>query len=379
MQVIKTLGGIDVSARELTVRRRRDGNEQEQDFVNDANGHRKLVKWLGKEARVCVEATGVYHLQLALALRAAGIEVMVVNPRVARDFGRALSNRSKTDPNDAATLLEYVQRMEFMGWEAPRPAVLELREVGRRLSELVKAGAEEKNRFHAKGAAAISAVVVEDVKAHIAQIEGRIKQIERAALSVVRNDALLQEQFEILIGATGIGARSAILLLTELAVVDPTMTVKQVVAYAGLDPREYESGSTVRKPVRISKVGNARLRAILYMVTLSAVRLDRGARLFYARLIARGKKPMQALVAVMRKLLHGVWIVLQRRVAFDSSTLFAASLAQAGSSDSAVAASQPEPIPDHPQGRSEAKELRQQLDPESAEATPRRQKSSKAA
>ena len=121
------------------------------------------------------------------------------------------------------------------------------------------------------------------------------------------------------------------------------------------------------------------MRAILYMSALSAIRHDRGARLFYARLVVRGKKRKQAIVAVMRKLLHGIWIVLQRRVSFDNSLLFAASLAQAESSDSAVAAHQPEPSQDHPKGRSVAEELPQQLDPGSAEATHSRRKRSKAA
>ena len=370
MQTIKTWAGVDVSAKTLECRRVRDGKEEERDFANDGAGHGELLKWLGKAARVCVEATGVYHLQLALTLRTAGVELMVLNPRVAKDFARALANRSKTDEVDAWTLLEYVRRMEFIAWEAPRAAVLELRELGRRLSELVQTSVEEKNRLHAKSAAAISATVVKDVKAHLAQVDERIAMIEGAALDVIRDDADLREQFELLTAIRGVGRRSAIQLLTELAVLDPSMTVKQLVAHAGLDPRVYESGTRVMKPARISKVGNARLRAILYMNALSAVRHDRGARLFYAQMVARGKKRMQALVAVMRKLLHGIWIVLQRRVSFDSSILFAASLAKAESSDSAVPANQPQPSQDHPKGRSAAEELLLQLDLGSAEATP---------
>lgn len=369
MQSIKTWAGVDVSARMLTAHRLREGKEEAREFTNDAVGHRDLLKWVGKRARVCMEATGVYHLQLALTLQAAGAELMVVNPRVAKDFARALSNRSKTDQVDARTLLEYVQRMKFTAWQAPKAAVLEVRELGRRLSELVHAAVDEKNRLHAKNVAALSATVVNDVQAHVAQIERRITQIEKAAVTVIDHDDDLREQFQILKAITGIGPRSAILLLSELAVLDPTMTVKQLVAHAGLDPRVYESGTSVEKPARISKVGNARLRAILYMNALSAVRHDRGTRLFFAQLVARGKKRMQALVAVMRKLLHGIWIVLQRRVSFDSSVLFAASLAKAESSDSAAAANQPEPSQDHPKGRSAAEELREQLDSGSAEAT----------
>ena len=381
MQSIDTWVGIDVSAKTLAAERWRENENREKarEFANDAAGHRELLKWIGKAARVCMEATGVYHLQLALTLAADGVEVMVINPRVAKDFGRALANRSKTDRVDAWTLLEYVRRMEFVAWKAPSAAVRELRELGRRLSELVQAGADEKNRLHAKSAAAISVTVINDVKAHVAQIEKRIKQIEKTAAIVIRGDADLREQFEILTKITGVGRRSAILLLVELAVLDPTMTVKQIVGHAGLDPREYESGTSVQKPPRISKVGNARLRAILYMNAITAIRHDRGARLFFAQLVARGKKRMQAIVAVMRKLLHGIWIVLQRRVPFDSSVLFAASLAKAESSDSAVADNQPEPSDDHPKGRSEAQELRQQLDRRSAEATRLRKKRSKAA
>jgi len=379
MQPIRTLAGVDVSAKALEAKRRRDDEDESREFSNDGAGHRELLKWIGRGARVCIEATGVYHLQLALMLTAAGVEVMVINPRVARDFGSALGNRSKTDRVDAATLLEYVCRMNFVAWKAPSWAVLELRELGRRLSELVHTGAEEKNRFHAKKAAGISTTVINDVKAHGAQIQKRTKEIEKSAVALIRGDADLREQFEILTNIPGVARRSAVLLLTELAVLDPTMTVKQIVCHAGMDPREYESGSSVQKPTRISKVGNARLRAILFMPALTAIRHDRGARLFFAQLMARGKKKMQAIVAVMRKLLHGIWIVLQRRVPFDSAVLFAASLAKAESSDSAVAANPPEPSKDHPKGRSEAQELRQQLDPGSAQATRSPRRRSKAA
>lgn len=369
MQSIRTWAGIDVSADTLSARRWRGGQEEAGTFSNDAAGHRAVVKWLGNEARVCVEATGVYHLQLALTLRAAGVELMVVNPRVAKDFARALSNRSKTDAIDAGTLLEYVRRMEFVAWQAPSAAVLELRELGRRLTELVRAGVDEKNRLHARRTANISKAVVADVQQHIAHIERRTKAIEKAASDVIATDAGLRQMYEILVGAPGIARRTAILLLTELAVLDAKMTVREIVAYAGLDPRTYESGTSVHRTVRISKKGNARLRAVLFMNALSAIRHDRGARRFYATLLARGKKRMQAVVAVMRKLLHGIWIVLQRRIAFDSTVLFAASLAQAESSDSAVAATEPQPQQDHPQGRSAAEELREQLEPVAAKAT----------
>jgi transposase len=373
MQTIRTLCGIDVSAKALAARKRREGAaDEEKEFTNDASGHGQLIKWLGRQARVCLEATGVYHLQLALALVRARVEVMVVNPRVAKDYAGSLGRRSKTDRVDAAVLLDFVQRMEFVPWQEPRAAVLELRELSRRVSELVQTRTNEKNRLHARKASASSRAVVADLQAHIAQLDKRILAVERAAVEVIKSDSDLNEQFKLLSQARGFGPRTAMQLIAELAVLDPTMTVREIVAHAGLDPRSYESGTSVERKVRISKVGNARIRAILYMNAISAIRHARGARLFSAQLIARGKKRMQAVVAVMRKLLHGIWIVLQRRVAFDSRLLFAASLAKAESSDSAVAAIQPEMSEGHPKGRSEAEELRQQLESRSSEAKPRK-------
>lgn len=374
MQPIRTWAGIDVSNKTLAVSWSDNGVRAEREFANDGEGHRELIKCLGKSARVCMEATGSYHLQLALALRKARVEVMVVNPRVAKAFAGALSNRSKTDAVDARTLLGYVERMEFRAWEAPRQALLDLRELSRRQVELTRMMVQEKNRVHAKQVGGINAMILGLVRQHIGQLEESITEAENAAFGVIQADADLRELYGLLLQGQGIGKRSVIQLLGELALLDPTMTTRQIVAYAGLDPRVFQSGTSVDKTPRISKAGNARLRATLYMCALSAIRHDRGARLFYARMVARGKEKMQATVAVMRKLLHGVWIVIQRRVAFDNSVLFAASLAQAESSDSAVAAHQPEPEQDHPKGRSNAEELRQQLEPAPVEATrsPRR-------
>lgn len=372
MQSILTHAGIDVSAKTLEAMRLRGGDVTHETFGNDVAGHREMIKWLGKRARVCMEATGVYHLQLAIALRRAGVEVTVISPRAAKDYARSLMNRSKTDQVDAAVLLDYVQRMEFRPWEPPSDAALELKELGRRMKTLVHESVDEKNRLHAKTTSSMSKIVIADVKAHIKQIDARIAKMEREALVLIRRNDRLESLYENLIAGKGIGTRSAIQLLAELVVLDPSLTVRQVVAYAGLDPRVCQSGTSVHQPPRISKVGNARIREILYLVAMSSVRYDRGAKAFFSALIARGKTRMQAIVAVMRKLLHGIWICIQRNVPFDSSVLFAASLAKAETSVSAVAAHQPELEQSHPKGRSEAEE--RQLDSARAEARPQRRR-----
>ena len=84
------------------------------------------------------------------------------------------------------------------------------------------------------------------------------------------------------------------------------MAARQWVAHAGLDPRHFESGSSVDKPTRISKTGNRHVRAALYMPALVAIRSEPNVQAFYQAMLGRGKKPMQAIVAVMRKLLHAI-------------------------------------------------------------------------
>lgn len=150
----ETCAGIDVSKRFLDVAvRKRGGELATAQFANDAAGHRKLVAWLtqrGQSARVVLEPTGAYSLEVALALHhAARIAVMVANPRAIKQFAGALRQRSKTDVLAAVALQEYATRMPFVAWEPPPAAVLELRAVGRRIAALVVERTREQNRLEA--------------------------------------------------------------------------------------------------------------------------------------------------------------------------------------------------------------------------------------
>ncbi|MCH8945042.1 MAG: transposase [Proteobacteria bacterium] len=121
--------GIDVSNETFNIERRCGKVLSQHEFSNSKAGHSQAIAWVqrGAEgARVCLEATGIYHLQLALALdRAPGIEVMVINPRAGRRFAEAQMVRAKTDKVDAAILRQYVERMRFTAWVAPSNQQLE--------------------------------------------------------------------------------------------------------------------------------------------------------------------------------------------------------------------------------------------------------------
>jgi transposase len=320
--------GIEVSAKELLVRLRRQGElEPLRNFSNTPEGWEMVVRYLrrvGRVVRVCLESSGLYGLDLALALSAApGLEVMVANPRAVRHFATALMKRSKSDPVDAGVLEEFAARMPFQAWPRPSPAALALHALARRLRELVEIQTAEKNRQHAAGLSeTIPTVVRRDLARSLRAQQRAIQRLTQQARKLIAQDPQLRERFELLDSIPGIGETSAVQLLGELAVLAPDLQARQWVAYAGMDPRQYTSGSSVHKKPRISKAGNKHLRHSLFMPALVAVQHDPYLGAFYQHLLAQGKFKMQALVAVMRKLLHAIHAMFKHHQPYDGSKLF---------------------------------------------------------
>lgn len=323
------LCGVDVGSRELAVAIDSGaGRVWEGVFSNNLAGHRKLIRHLTRsqaKARVCVEATGIYHLDLCLALeQTKAIEVMVANPRVTKDFARAQLRRSKTDRTDALSLLEFVRRMEFELWVPPSSSILALRALSRRIQALLVTRAQEKNRLHADESVEATPVAIrESIERHIDAINAEIKTLTASALEVVRPDEMLASRFAHLVSVKGIAQASAITLLAELSVLPADMTARQWVAHSGLDPKHCESGTSVKSRVRISKVGNRHLRAALFLPAMVASQHEPRVHAYYEKLLAKGKKPMQALVAVMRKLLHAIHGMFQQDADFDGTKFYA--------------------------------------------------------
>jgi len=324
----ENLLGIDVSAKEVVVKIKRSGKSYPVvSFDNQASGHRKLIRWAtksGKCARICLEATGVYSFELALALhRNKHTQVMVVNPRALRNFAQALMQRAKTDPIDAEIALEFLERMPFQTWEPPRDEVLELQAITRRILQMKLEVNREGNRLHAsKQRPSVSQAISKDIEVNIRHLERRIKRLEADALALIQSVPELEKKFNRLISIKGVAQVSATRILSEIEMLPKDMQANQWVASAGLDPRPFESGETIHKPRHITKAGNKYLRAALYMPALVAIQTQENVKAFYEKLINKGKKPMQAVVAVMRKLLHAIWGILKHDQDFDGQKFY---------------------------------------------------------
>lgn len=318
--------GIDIAAKSFDLVVRRNGvNAKVRRYEQTPGGHARAaahLKKLGPE-RVVMEATGVYFVDLAVALHAVGLPVSVINPRSFKHFAQLKLKGSKTDAIDAALLAEYAQRMAPALWVPPAPERLALRDTGRQINRLIHARTQAKNRLHALlSRQGVPELLIDDERAGIEQLDVRIERLARAAGQRIEHCPQLSAMFHNLLAANGLGKASTLAILAELCVLPAQMKSAQVSCFAGLDVRLNESGSSVHKPGRMSKAGNAYLRGALYMPAMVALQCDPHAKAFYQALLARGKLRMQALCALMRKLLTGIWACVRNDTPFESSRLF---------------------------------------------------------
>lgn len=322
------VAGIDVSAKTVTmVIRQQERAGEPRGFDNTPQGHAALRKVLRKASvtRICLEATGLYHLDLAIALDDAGLPVMVVNPKAAKRFAEARSSRTRTNAVDAALLSEFAQRMPFQPWARPDDQALGIRACARHIATLNQTCTQTKSQLHAAQQTAVTPdFVLANLQQSVEWFEAQIESFRQQVRSLIAADAHHQETFDLLVTVTGIATATAIQLLGELLVMPQDMKAKQWVAMAGLDPREHPSGSSVRKKPRLSKTGNRYLRLALYRPALNAARHNPHVRGYYHHLIEnRGLKKSQAVCAVMRKLLHAIHAMLKTRTPFESHRFYA--------------------------------------------------------
>lgn len=321
--------GIDVGYKELVMAISVKGQfKKTKTFENTSSGHKLILKQLSKlkrHSQVCVEATGIYHFDLAVALsRAKDIDVMVINPKVSHSFSKVLMKRSKTDAIDAEILATYCERMPFESWQCPADELISLRAISRRIAALLKLKSQTKNQRHALTATeGTPGIVIDHTDDLIIVLDNQIRALRDSAISIILQLDELTEAYELITSIKGIAEASGIQLLSELVLLPRDMNQKQWVAHAGLEPRHFESGSSVSKKPRISKAGNKYIRQALYMPALVATRHEPHIKAYYNHLIDdNGLKKVQAVCAVMRKLLHAIHGMLKTKQVFDGSRFY---------------------------------------------------------
>ncbi len=323
------LVGVDVGAESLVIRVIRQGQllPDTYDFVNDTQGRKALVGFITKRgygSQVCIEATGVYHMPLALLCAShKKVEVMVVNPRAIHHFSKAAMTRGKTDKVDALKIVQYLQSQPFTPWTPPPEKHLEIQALARRMQQLTEAMVQEKNRLHADEYKEDGTFILKQIEKHIEYLQQHVDKLLQRALKLVKEDQKLSTWLTRLDSIPGIAELSAVKLIAELLAMPQDMKPEQWVAHAGLDPKVTESGSSINKPRHISKAGNKYLRTALFMPAMVAIQRSPEVKAFYQKLIQAGKKPMRAIIAVMRKMLMCIWGMFKHNTLWQGSKFYA--------------------------------------------------------
>lgn len=288
-------------------------------FANDEAGHAALLVWADGHAPdappgFCLESTGTYGEALALALHDAARHVAVVNPARIKYAGLMRGQGNKSDKADAKRIAEYAARERPPAWQPPRPEVRELQALTRRRDDLRALAAREKTRLAGPG---LTATERKSVRRTAAFLTREADRLARQADELIAASEALRADRELLESIPGVGAATAQTILAELTEPSRFRTAQQAAAYAGLAPRAYASGTSVKKRTRLSKAGNARLRKALYLPALTAIRLGPLLKGFLERLVEAGKSKMAAVGACMRKLLMIAYGILKNRTPFD--------------------------------------------------------------
>jgi len=309
--------GIDIAKKKFDLALLREGKIRNKVFENTPKGHKSLVKWLTRQScnpestHVCMEATSQYYEGVAEFLWESGFRVSVINPLQIKAFGESRLSRQKTDKADAALIAYFGQQQSPALWEPPPAEVKELQRLVARLEAVQKMRVKEQTRRHESQGEAL-----ESIDRVLALLTEEQTKLEQRIRDHIDQHPDLRRQQKLLTSIPGIGERVSSYFLAWLQIARFT-DVRQVVAFIGLSPRHNQSGSSVYGKSRLCKVGNARLRRILYMPALSAMRYNQAAKSFADRLKAGGKNGKLVVGAVMRKLVHWMFGVLKSGQPFN--------------------------------------------------------------
>lgn len=295
-------------------------------FNNSSTGYEAFVSWIDKHCHsslpvlIVMEATGVYYEGLAYYLAQYNYDIAVLLPNQVHAFAKSFNQMSKTDPIDAALLARMGCERQLRLWQPLSETIYKVKRISRQRQALVKEKTRLKNKLHAEKSCGrpIKSVMdryqqqIDLIKEHIEQIEQELKQI------CANEDPILKQSIQRLTTITGIGQITAVIVLAETNGFELFTNRSQLVKYAGYDVVYKQSGSSLNAKTRISKRGNSRLRACLYMPSMRAAHLPGPFQNIYDRVVLRSGSKMKALVAVQRKLLTTMMAIHKNETDFDA-------------------------------------------------------------
>lgn len=319
--------GIDISKLSMDVKLWKGESRLYVRFANTKAGIEQLLGWLESQEvsnlHVCMEATNVYWEKVAEALHRADYAVSVVNPRCIKGFAMGKMQRNKTDKLDSEVIAAYCAAMKPDVWEPPNDGQRKLRALERHRMDLKRSIQQHKNRQQSLSDADVRASLQRVLEA----LEAELKGVEKQMDDLTSQQEEFRAQKELLLSIPGIGPKSANMLMAEMPKLGEYASARAAAADVGVTPSHHESGTSVKRKPKISKIGKAVVRGELHMPALNAMRTNPILRAMAERLRAAGKPEPVIICAVVRKLIHLCYGVLKNKSPFDPHYGLAASAA----------------------------------------------------
>lgn len=314
--------GIDISKKTFDVYFEEQGKGNHVTLHQVDSDYQVLVHLIGTR-RICImEATGNYHLKLAYYLYQHGIAVMVENPLKIKRFSQMRLQRTKTDKADAKIIYDYgrtiIGSSEPHFWEPKKKDIGELKQYDTVRQQLIKQKTALLNTEEAMSGLTglnkeVSKVLADMTKA----VKKAIKKLDEGMLKLVKTHH--ESSFNLITSIPGIGPKTAtmIICLTDGFQKFSHGQVKPFISYIGMSPRTFESGTSVKGRAHISKVGNGRLRSMLYVCSWTAKTKNKQCATLYKRLSEKGKPEKVIKVAIAHKLVRQMFGVIKTGEAFS--------------------------------------------------------------
>lgn len=308
--------GVDIAKLTFDAKWREGDNVRAERFTNDETGFQQFVSGIPADAHVVMESTGTYHLRLATWLCNEGIDVSVENPAKPAYFARMKLLRAKTDPVDAGVMLAYGEYEELALWRPVSDVISELNQLDRHITGLQGDLNRCLNRLEAlTQRVTINDYTRADLVAQSEDLSARIKRAEKEVSRLVLEH--FAELYELIRSIPGVGKKTAVMFIVLTEAFTRFPDAKRFASYLGMTSFLKQSGTSIKGSGGITKMGNKRMRQVLYMAALTAMKLNHGCVEFAGRLKENGKPGKVIRIAVANKLIRQVFAVVEKQEVYS--------------------------------------------------------------
>lgn len=310
--------GIDISKQTFDTARHEEEQTHYQQFDYTDEGMAAFLEQSPEESHYVMEATGTYHTRLALKLYQAGRRVSVINPLVIKRYGQMRLTRAKSDKADANLICQYGREHSLRVWAPTESEILELQQAHSWLDDLIRERTRLSNRQEAHAHQATpSSFVARQMQAQREHLDKQIQNCEGHLEAVVKKS--FPKLYARLQTIPSIGPKTAIELIIITNGFRRFEDVKALCAYVGVSPTTFCSGTSVQGKGGIAKLGQGRMRQLLYLCSWTAKHCNPSCQRLYERLREQGKPAKVINIAIAHKLLRQAFAVASKDIPYSDN------------------------------------------------------------